>query len=254
MSIPEKPSEDDDGCETEYQVDLLDSRVGASLDNPLSFWFSRLSLSRALVDTGFTSVCECHVPLEPTKPANRTTIIAAKGEPVMLSAYPWVNNKTEEEIRLGLHPHPFGSIVVGSLGVGTPWILGRCWFPPLTLERAGVDNAAHKPAEALSVWLSNALDSAAQTRPTKTAVRATSALVRFTLRKRVLIAMGGDHMTGTSGSMACHRDSRASCLLGAFQNHIGSRTRRRSEDGVVQFISRELGNGELSVGTVYIWV
>ncbi len=78
------------------------SRVGASLDNPLSFWFSRLSLSRALVDTGFTSVCECHVPFEPTKPANRTTIIAAKGEPVMLSSYPWVNNKTEEEIRLFL--------------------------------------------------------------------------------------------------------------------------------------------------------
>jgi hypothetical protein len=73
-------------------------RVGASLDNPLSFWFTRVSLCRALIDAGFTAVCECHAPLEPSKPANRVTIIATKGEPVQLSSYPWVNNKTEEEI------------------------------------------------------------------------------------------------------------------------------------------------------------
>jgi len=75
------------------------SRVGASLDNPLSFWLTRSSLCRALVDAGFTSVCEAHAPFEPTKPANRTTIIATKGDPVKVSSYPWVNNKTEEEIR-----------------------------------------------------------------------------------------------------------------------------------------------------------
>ena len=75
------------------------SRVGASLDNALSFWFTRDSLCRALVDAGFTSGCESHAPFEPTKPANRTTIIATRGEPVMLLSYPWVNNKTEEEIK-----------------------------------------------------------------------------------------------------------------------------------------------------------
>jgi SAM-dependent methyltransferase len=74
------------------------SRVGASLDNPLSFWFTRASLCRALLDVGFTSVCECHAPLEPTKPAGRITVIASKGEPVQLSSYPWVNDKTEDEI------------------------------------------------------------------------------------------------------------------------------------------------------------
>lgn len=75
------------------------SRVGASLDNPESFVFTRDSLCRALVDAGFTSVCECHAPFEPTKPVNRITIVAGKGEPVLLSSYPWVNHKSVEEIR-----------------------------------------------------------------------------------------------------------------------------------------------------------
>jgi SAM-dependent methyltransferase len=74
-------------------------RLGASLDNPLSFWFTRESLCRALNDVGFSSICECHVPFEPTKPTNRITMIAAKGETVKLSSYPWVNDKTEQEIK-----------------------------------------------------------------------------------------------------------------------------------------------------------
>jgi SAM-dependent methyltransferase len=74
------------------------SRLLASLDNPLSFWFTKESLFRLLNDVGFSSVCECNVPLEPFKPENRTTIIAAKGELVCVSSYPWVNNKTENEI------------------------------------------------------------------------------------------------------------------------------------------------------------
>lgn len=74
------------------------SRLLASLDNPTSFWFTKESLFRLLKDVGFTSVCECNVPLEPLKPADRITIIAAKGEPVQVSSYPWVNDKTEDEI------------------------------------------------------------------------------------------------------------------------------------------------------------
>lgn len=74
------------------------SRLLASLDNPLSFWFTRESLFRLLNDVGFTSVCECHVPLEPSKTTDRITIIASKGEPVKISSYPWVNEKTEDEI------------------------------------------------------------------------------------------------------------------------------------------------------------
>jgi SAM-dependent methyltransferase len=74
------------------------SRLLASLDNPLSFWFTKESLFRLLSEVGFTSVCECNVPLEPFKPESRITIIAAKGEPVQTSSYPWVNDKTEDEI------------------------------------------------------------------------------------------------------------------------------------------------------------
>jgi SAM-dependent methyltransferase len=74
------------------------SRLMASVDNPTSFWFTRESLYRLLHDVGFTSVCECSVPLEPFKPDNRVTLIAAKGEPVRVSSYPWMNGKTEAEI------------------------------------------------------------------------------------------------------------------------------------------------------------
>lgn len=74
-------------------------RLLSSLDNPLSFWFTKESLFRLLNNTGFTSVCECTVPLEPYKPANRITLIASRGERVKISSYPWVNDKTEEELR-----------------------------------------------------------------------------------------------------------------------------------------------------------
>jgi SAM-dependent methyltransferase len=74
------------------------SRLLASLDNPLSFWFTKESLFRLLDNVGFTSVCECHVPSEPFKPENRITVVATKGKAVRISSYPWVNDKTEDEI------------------------------------------------------------------------------------------------------------------------------------------------------------
>lgn len=74
------------------------SRLQASIDNPLAFWFTKKSLFKLLLDVGFTSVCECNVPLEPFKSVDRITIIAVKGEPVKVSSYPWVNDKTEDEI------------------------------------------------------------------------------------------------------------------------------------------------------------
>jgi len=74
------------------------SRLLLSLDNPWSFWFTKESLFRLLNDVGFTAVCECNVPLEPFKPKDRITIIAARGDPVKVSSYPWVNDKTEDEI------------------------------------------------------------------------------------------------------------------------------------------------------------
>jgi SAM-dependent methyltransferase len=93
------------------------SRLLASLDNTFSFQFTKESLVRLLNDTGFTLVCECHVPLEPFKPSNRITLVAIKGTRVEISAYPWVNDKTEEEIEATLRsleqtrtPKPRGNL------------------------------------------------------------------------------------------------------------------------------------------------
>lgn len=79
--------------------ELRRSRLLASIDNPLSFRFTKESLFRALHDVGFSSVYECNVPMEPLKPADRITVIAMKGEPVLISTYPWVNGRSEDEIK-----------------------------------------------------------------------------------------------------------------------------------------------------------
>jgi len=80
------------------------SRVLKSIDNTFSFRFTRESLLRALHDVGFTSVYECHVPFEPGKAADRITLAALNGVPVLLSTYPWVNRKSEAEIERTLLP------------------------------------------------------------------------------------------------------------------------------------------------------
>jgi predicted RNA methylase len=74
------------------------SRQLKSIDNAMSFRFAKDSLVRALKDVGFTTVVECHAPLEPGKAEDRITLAAVKGEPVRLASYPWVNGASEEEI------------------------------------------------------------------------------------------------------------------------------------------------------------
>ena len=54
-------------------------QLWASIDNPTSFWPTRVSLLNALSSVGFTSTYECHMPPEPEKPADRLTLIALKG-------------------------------------------------------------------------------------------------------------------------------------------------------------------------------
>lgn len=61
--------------------ELKASRLKASLDNDWNFWLSRPTLYNTLASSGFTTVCECHIPAEPRKPADRLTFIAIKGEP-----------------------------------------------------------------------------------------------------------------------------------------------------------------------------
>ena len=54
-------------------------RYWASLDNLTSFHLSRTSLYIILGRVGFTSVYECYIPPEPTKPIDRITLLAVKG-------------------------------------------------------------------------------------------------------------------------------------------------------------------------------
>lgn len=83
--------------------ELRRSRVLKSIDNTFSFRFTRESLVRALDDIGFSSVLECHAPLEPFKAKDRITVVALRGERVAISTYPWVNTKSEAEIEQTLH-------------------------------------------------------------------------------------------------------------------------------------------------------
>ena len=83
-------------------IDVRRSRILRSVDNVFSFRFTRESLLKALHDVGFTSAYECHMPFEPGKARDRITLVALKGAPVLLSTYPWVNDKTEAEIEQAL--------------------------------------------------------------------------------------------------------------------------------------------------------
>jgi SAM-dependent methyltransferase len=74
------------------------SRVLRSIDNEFAFRFTRHALVRAVAASGFSSVLECHAPLEPGKADDRITLAAMTGKPVSLSTYPWLNDATEAEI------------------------------------------------------------------------------------------------------------------------------------------------------------
>ncbi|MGH8799503.1 MAG: class I SAM-dependent methyltransferase [Casimicrobiaceae bacterium] len=85
-------------------ADVRRGRLLRSIDNAFAFRFTRAALLRALGAAGFTSVVECHVPLEPGKADDRVTLVALKGQPVRLSTYPWVNGLPEHEIARVLLP------------------------------------------------------------------------------------------------------------------------------------------------------
>lgn len=67
----------------------------ASLDNLKSFWFTRPSLYNLLEQVGFTSVYECKNPAEATKPPDRCTLLAMKGQRSALISSPLVNELPE---------------------------------------------------------------------------------------------------------------------------------------------------------------
>jgi SAM-dependent methyltransferase len=85
----------------------------ASLDNTKSVWLTTASLLNLLVQVGFTSVYECHVPYEPGKPQDRVTIVAVKGQRQPIHASPRLDQMAEverpEKERLAINPLQSGS-------------------------------------------------------------------------------------------------------------------------------------------------
>ena len=84
--------------DAEDPPDVRRGRVKASIDNHRSFVFTQASLVRLLVDAGFSTVNLCLAPLEPDKTPHRITLVAHKGDRAKLCTYPWVNDKTEDDI------------------------------------------------------------------------------------------------------------------------------------------------------------
>ncbi len=54
-------------------------QLGASLNNDVSFWFTRASLANLLGDLGYSTVMECWIPTPYTIRADRTTFVAVPG-------------------------------------------------------------------------------------------------------------------------------------------------------------------------------
>jgi len=80
----------------------------ASLDNLMSFWFTRPSLYNLLSHVGFTSVYECHNPPQLGRLYDRVTLLAIKGRHETLVSAPLVNLLPEqnwpEKQRRKIHP------------------------------------------------------------------------------------------------------------------------------------------------------
>jgi SAM-dependent methyltransferase len=123
------------------------SKVLMSIDNTFAFQFDKASLVRLLVDTGFTTVVECLAPLEAGKAANRITLAAKKGRPILVSTYPWVNSKSEDEIAQSLPPEPASPVRATPAGaIGLKGLVKR------TLRRFGYDirRVAGQPSDRAS--------------------------------------------------------------------------------------------------------
>ena len=82
------------------------ARTMTSLDNNLSFYFTRQSLIAMLRDIGYPTVLECQAPLAPGQPKDRITLAAIRSSPVSVATYPWVNQMTEDELSATLRPKP----------------------------------------------------------------------------------------------------------------------------------------------------
>ena len=98
-------------------------RYWASLDNVTSFHLSRTSLYCMLDRVGFTSVYECYIPAEPTKPIDRITLLAIKGTRQRV-----INAPLMEGYPAGNAPEEFSSHKIERL-FGRVYRTGRLLIP-----------------------------------------------------------------------------------------------------------------------------
>ncbi|MFZ0606591.1 MAG: methyltransferase domain-containing protein [Xanthobacteraceae bacterium] len=80
------------------------ARRQASIDNTFAFYFTRVALTRLLVEVGFPIVVEALAPLDVTKPADRATFVAFKRPVRMGRLYPWAAGLSEDEIASAARP------------------------------------------------------------------------------------------------------------------------------------------------------
>lgn len=65
----------------------------SSIENNDSVWITKSSLINILLRSGFTSVYECHAPVELDKPMDRITYVAVKGETRQIKSIPRMNRE-----------------------------------------------------------------------------------------------------------------------------------------------------------------
>ena len=97
--------------------------VWSSLDNISAVALTRASLESLLARRGFTSIYECHVPAEPAKEVDRTTLLALKG----VSAGDLLSPQPAEDATSVPERPPLGR----RLEASRVWALGRVIPPPL---------------------------------------------------------------------------------------------------------------------------
>ena len=76
------------------------ARLLASLSSESSLWLTPASLFSLLLNVGFPTVLQCHVPFQPLQGEDRFTLIALKGDAPEIVSFPWINRASEEEVRL----------------------------------------------------------------------------------------------------------------------------------------------------------
>ena len=64
-----------------------------------SLWLTPASLFSLLLNVGFPTVLQCHVPFQPYQDEDRFTLVALKGDAPESVSFPWINRASEEEVR-----------------------------------------------------------------------------------------------------------------------------------------------------------